>query len=129
MPLSLSLYEVRGKGCVHAALSRSLSSLHFASQGMSPLVTDPRPGAPFPDSAVEEALGSSKVGGCSPTCGVTGGVCPLRTQPSLYFSPLPGLIAVLTKAISLVLRQAHPQENPWYVVNPRSKHWRPNLRN
>ena len=38
------------------------TSLHFTSQGKGRQVVDPRQGAPFPDSAVEEALGSAKVG-------------------------------------------------------------------
>ena len=67
------------------SLSLSLSSLRFASQGKSPQVVDPRPGAPFPDSAVEEALGSAEVGAFPPTFGLAGSVCLVGTQPSLYF--------------------------------------------
>ena len=66
--------------------STSLSlSLRFAWQGKSPQVVDPRPGAPFPDSAVEEALGSVEVGAFPPTFGLAGSVCLVGTQPSLYF--------------------------------------------
>ena len=44
--------------------------------------------------------------------GLAGSMCLARTQPSLYFSPRPGLIPALTKAQSLAPHQAHspPQE-------------------
>ena len=108
-----------------------LSSLRFASQGKSPQVVVPRPGAPFPDPAVEEAWGSAEVGAFPPTLGLAGSVRPLGTQPSLYFSPPLGLIPALTKAQSLVPRQAHsPCRNngwiPWFPrlfkVNQQLKH-------
>ena len=42
-------------------------------------------------------------------------VCLVRTQPSLYFSPHPGLIPALTKAQSLAPHQAHSpcRNNGW----------------
>ena len=60
--------------------SNSFSSLHFTSQGKSPQVVDPRLGAPFPDLAVEEALGQWK--GLLSTVGLSGGVRPsLNPRP------------------------------------------------
>ena len=105
--------------------------LRFASQGKSPQVVVPRPGAPFPEPAVEEAWGSAEVGAFPPTLGLAGSVCPLGTQPSLYFSPPLGLIPALTKAQSLVPRQAHSpcRSNRWvrwfprlFKVNQQLKH-------
>ena len=80
--LTLSLSFVR-QGYGVGVLSLSL----FTSQ-----VVDPRPGASFPDSAVEEALGSAEAGVFPPTLSLAGSVCLVGTQPSLYFSPRPGLI-------------------------------------
>ena len=71
--------------------SNSFSSLHFTPQGKSPQVVDPRLGAPFPDLAVEEALGQWK--GLLSTVGLSGGVRPSLNPPTPYTNARPGLIS------------------------------------
>ena len=92
-------------------LSSLLTSLHRGRVHAS----RPGPRPPLPPSSVEEAVGSSEVGDFPPTFGLAGSVCLVRTQPSLYFSPHPGLIPALTKAQSLAPHQAHSpcRNNGW----------------
>ena len=68
-----------------------------------------------------QAPPSPEVGAFPPTLGLAGGVCLVRTQPSLYFSPHPGLIPALTRAQSSVPRQAHSpcRNNGWVEWFPR----------
>ena len=84
--------------------THSLSS--FLPLGMNPQC-GPAPRRPLPRLRGGRGFGVFRGMGCFCPYGTAGGACRLRTQPSLNFNARhPGLIPALTKAHSLVPRQA-----------------------